>query len=466
MRNHVLVRECSHVIAHSGRLGMKWGVRNGPPYPIDAKSAAANMRKKAETEAKKITADVRDAAKKAGGTLRGLENQLKTEESIERKISKKAGEKGLNIAEAANSIKDAVRYTVIAPSDDYVRVYENFKKNLSKKGYTETDCKNYFDLFSKGKVKHKAVQSNFSTDDGYEFEVQFHTPESQAAKDKKLPLYNERRQSGITEGRARELERMMEELAMKVPDPKGIENIQSHDGHLAHHGRKGQKWGVMNGPPYPLDRKAIVDSQYSRKGNNANPNRDDSKMDTTFRLKSKPTSREEDMRVANPLRWAEFPFNMMYSHMNCTCCTTAYDLRRRGYDVVAEDPFPEGIGDKELQNFYYGMDTTKCYFHESPQDVPKKTSKRNSDALAKWMKKEILKQGNGARGMILIDTPEWSHAFNYENAGGDIKLLDAQSNREYTMSITGIAVDAAVVRLDDKEPNYRYLKEKGVVRDA
>ena len=33
-------------------------------------------------------------------------------------------------------------------------------------------------------------------------------------------------------------------------------NGQSKERYLAHHGIKGQKWGVKNGPPYPLDRTA------------------------------------------------------------------------------------------------------------------------------------------------------------------------------------------------------------------
>ena len=160
--------------------------------------------------------------------MHGLENQLKTKESIERKLNKKVNEKDMDITEAANSIKDSLRYTVIAPTDNFVNMYYDFKSDMAKKGYSETSCDNYFDKFGKGEVKHKAVQSNFADKDGYEFEVQFHTPESQDAKDKKLPLYNERRTTGISERRAKELEKQMEELAQNIPDPKGVRDILSH----------------------------------------------------------------------------------------------------------------------------------------------------------------------------------------------------------------------------------------------
>ena len=34
---------------------------------------------------------------------------------------------------------------------------------------------------------------------------------------------------------------------------------------LTHHGKDGQKWGVMHGPPYPLDRNATVQAKKKKK---------------------------------------------------------------------------------------------------------------------------------------------------------------------------------------------------------
>lgn len=241
-------------IAHHGILGQKWGQRNGPPYPLGTKKVAEKIFQDARKRSERITNDVQSAAKKSGGKLYGLENKLKTSDSIERKLTKKMTEDEISLTDAANRIKDAVRYTVIAPTDEYVKMYNDFRDQLSAKGYRETNCKNYFSLFNKGEVKHKAVQSNFMTDDGYEFEVQFHTPESQDAKNKKIPLYNERRSLGISESRKRELENQMEKLAQNVPDPKGIETITSFDDRLEHSGLKEDphKYGIPEQKKFPM----------------------------------------------------------------------------------------------------------------------------------------------------------------------------------------------------------------------
>ena len=197
---------------------MHWGVRkDGKPQGFQY-GKARSIHKEASRRIEEIAGDVVSAVKKTSGKMYGLENRLKTEESIARKIKSKG----------PNRIKDAIRFTTISPDDDFVSNYEKLKSELGKKGYKETECKNYFDEFRKGKVKHKAVQSNFATKDGYEFEIQFHTKASQDVKTKKIPLYEEVRTPGISKQRAAKIEKQMEDMANKIPDPKDIYKIKSH----------------------------------------------------------------------------------------------------------------------------------------------------------------------------------------------------------------------------------------------
>ena len=164
----------------------------------------------------------------SGCKMYGLEYRLKQPTSMAGKIASDAKEKNISYKEAANGIKDSIRYTSVSNTKDFVKNYNAIKTDLEKKGYSEIKCKNYFVSFKQGKVMHKAVQSTFRDKIGNIFELQFQTPSSQAAKELKLPLYEERRKVGINEIRAKELESGMIYLAKKVKDPKDIDLILSH----------------------------------------------------------------------------------------------------------------------------------------------------------------------------------------------------------------------------------------------
>lgn len=215
-------------LLHHGILGQKWGKRNGPPYPLGADKLAHEIYLSAIDQEPKITKDVVYAANKVGSEMHGLTHKIKTEESILRKINVDSKEKKITPYKAAKDIKDSVRYTILSKDKNFVQNYKNIKADLESKGYKETRCRNYWDLYKKGLAKHKSVQSVFKTPDGYIFEIQFQTPSSQKAKDLKVPLYEERRKNNVDQKRNAELERRMDELAKTVLTPINIYEIKSH----------------------------------------------------------------------------------------------------------------------------------------------------------------------------------------------------------------------------------------------
>lgn len=175
----------------------------------------------------KITKDLQSSVNKRG-SLYGLDYRLKQPNSIAAKIGADSKENKVDFNTAANDIKDSIRYTVINQNDNFVKNYNTIKNDLLNKGYNETKCKNYFDRFDKGTAKHKSVQSVFVNNDGISFEIQFQTPESQAAKNLKVPIYEERRKLTNTKERNLQLEKQMEDLANMVPNPKRIYSIKEH----------------------------------------------------------------------------------------------------------------------------------------------------------------------------------------------------------------------------------------------
>lgn len=178
----------------------------------------------------RITRDVIACASASGCKMYGLDHRLKQPTSIAGKIGSDAKDDGVSFEKAARSMSDLIRYTALSEDAGYTKAYYSIVNALAQRGYIEVKCKNYFESYRQGKVKHKAVQSVFEDRSGHPFELQFQTPSSQAAKELKIPIYNERRSSGLSEQRKAELEQMMTDLAEMVPNPRGVFDIESHKG--------------------------------------------------------------------------------------------------------------------------------------------------------------------------------------------------------------------------------------------
>lgn len=271
---------------------------------------------------------------------------------------------------------------------------------------------------------------------------------------------------------------------------------------LEHYGIKGMKWGVQNGPPYPLDddvskrvRQAGKEKRSKKKEASENEVISKNKLHLTstqkkliiagtaaaatglaiygayklgaldklkattkygsivdpitgLKRKAEAMSREKDLKLVNP----GFP-KKKGSTINCTHCVTAYELRRRGYDVQATPA-------ETTKNFSIFGD----YFNQYVTETSKSTRNPGESeidfrtrAIAN-LEKKLRSYGSGARGVIgahqiSLITGYSGHVFSWEVVGDKVRFMDAQQGladaRSLLESDTFIPDRYDYARLDD-----------------
>lgn len=101
---------------------------------------------------------------------------------------------------------------------------------------------------------------------------------------------------------------------------------------------------------------------------------------------------------------------------NCQRAVAAYEMRRRGYDVMA---LPTYSGDRMPA----ANNWARVFNGAKELNVGASSPQKAQANLEAQMKKF----GNGSRGIVGIP----GHVFNVENVGGKIRYVDAQTNTVY-----------------------------------
>lgn len=189
---------------------------------------AENVYKEAERHEPAISKDLINEVTKANGKMYGLDFRMKQPTSLAGKIGDDAKVGGISFEDAGKDIKDAVRYTMILNEDGFVNSYNKIRNSLEAKGYKEVRLKNFYQMYQDGEAQQKAIQCVYQTKDGYVFELQFHTSNSQGAKELNHPLYEEWRNASTSQKRKDELDNQMKNIGKNVRNPKDILSIKSH----------------------------------------------------------------------------------------------------------------------------------------------------------------------------------------------------------------------------------------------
>jgi hypothetical protein len=151
----------------------------------------------------------------------GLENKLKSQASLARKIDQRAADLGGNHAEAASTISDALRYTMLANPSAYADVVKATEEKFQALGY-QTNLKNYWI----GASPYKGVNLALTDPSGMKIELQFHTPQSLKVKEHaNHVLYERQRVLAPDSKESQDLTNQMIRNSSAIATPRGIDRL-------------------------------------------------------------------------------------------------------------------------------------------------------------------------------------------------------------------------------------------------
>lgn len=197
---------------------------------------------------------------------------------------------------------------------------------------------------------------------------------------------------------------------------------------------------------------------YSKEAKQAKRLRQNTNIDkkTGLRLKNQEFTDDEDMKEIN-VGFMNFDTN---TKSNCMLCTTAYDMRKRGYDVVA----------KKASMGYFNQDIKNWYPKAKTVDYPIIKDKSTLKNIVKGNKMTVdnvvneLKKQKNARGNLCV---AWmgggGHSIVYEVVNGEVILRDCQTGKKYEgakiNSFLKRTETISATRLDNVAFNPKLIKE-------
>lgn len=189
-----------------------------------------------------------------------------------------------------------------------------------------------------------------------------------------------------------------------------------------------------------------------------------SKLDpkTGLPLKNKEMTSKEDLKKVNPAFNPNFTTkNSEGTRNNCMLCTTAYDLRRRGFNVTAIKT-DRGFMNSDIKKWYPKVEEKKHIVPEGKAILSRDYTNQILDNLSK--------EQNSRGNLTLSWKNGGGHSIAYEVNNGKVTLLDGQINKIYNNSkdeyypLNRARISSVTTfRLDNVEPNYEKLKKEGLI---
>jgi hypothetical protein len=172
---------------------------------------------------KRITPVMTDIAESLGVQMAGLAFSVKTGSSVADKLKRKQGTESSE--EAIKNMGDLIRYTQVSDAKDMAANVEKTIDELSKKGFTITKVENkYLDP----KSDYKGIHIDFISPEGQKFELQFHTAETLAVKEKMHKAYELERDVNSTSEIREAAKAEIKRIAAGMEWPLDVEKISNY----------------------------------------------------------------------------------------------------------------------------------------------------------------------------------------------------------------------------------------------
>lgn len=176
---------------------------------------------------------------------------------------------------------------------------------------------------------------------------------------------------------------------------------------------------------------------------------------TGLKKKNSEMSPDQDMAKVNPGfgNWSDNTKN------NCFLCSTAYDLRRKGYDVTAN-----GAND--------GYDATAALAWYPKASLIRLPSPPNFNKTTQSTMIKAFDTPEGGYGNLSVTwkNTNGGHSMIFAVENGQPVLRDCQSNKVYKGSVCNKifkeANELRYIRLDNVQPNINEMKKWGVINPA
>ncbi|WP_343230472.1 XopAD/skwp family type III secretion system effector [Xanthomonas euvesicatoria] len=172
-----------------------------------------------------VTDMLQRIAARHDGQLAGTQHQLKSLGSLKEKLTQRMALKKQTLEEAAAGVNDALRYSVVLDPQDFTAGLRAVLAALDDQGHARVKLTNQFTVYP---PVFKAINVTLRSPDGALWEIQFHTPETFALKERFHDLYKHAHAlalGGASRAEQRKLQAPALEAFKRVASPPGCEEI-------------------------------------------------------------------------------------------------------------------------------------------------------------------------------------------------------------------------------------------------